>query len=245
MEVTAIIPARYQSARFPGKPLVDIKGVPMIHRVYRQVEKSQLISEVIVATDSREIFSYCSNAQIPVLMTSPDHQSGTDRVAEVAQQRTSPIILNVQGDEPFIDPNHLDQLINGLIASQESIATLITLRHDEQRLHDQACVKVVRRVDGRALYFSRSPIPYDRGTVRQPASFWQHLGIYAFRRQALLEVTTWPISPLETREKLEQLRWLEGGYDIMTVEVSSAARGIDTPEDLKELIHWMDVNGIE
>ena len=245
MEVLAVIPARYQSERFPGKPLVNIKGLPMIHRVFRQVKQANSVSEVVVATDAQEIFDYCSNAKIPVIMTSEAHQSGTDRVAEVATHSEADVILNVQGDEPFIAPDHLDLLIHGLIASSHDIATLITNQLSSEQFNDEACVKVVKRRDGRALYFSRAAIPRSRNAVSQPATFWQHVGIYAFRKKTLMEITQWPVSELEQRERLEQLRWLEGGHEILTIQVPFAAQGVDTPADLEDLIRWMDQEGIE
>ena len=243
MHVLAVIPARYQSIRFPGKPLIDIRGQSMIKRVYNQVAKAQSVDEVKVATDDHQIYRHCMNEKIPVLMTSSSHQSGTDRVAEVAAISHADIVVNVQGDEPFMAPSDIDKLVGGLQGSNYSIATLAAPLIDLNRVPHSDLVKVVKRTDGRALYFSRSVIPFDRDET-SARSFWHHLGIYAFMRPTLLEVASWPKGALENREKLEQLRWLEGGLEIVVVEVESTTMGIDSPSDLHALLHWMDENDV-
>ncbi len=215
----------------------------MIERVFRQVSSSSFIDEVMVATDDRKIFDHCTNAKIPVLMTSSEHRSGTDRVAEVATHSQANIIINVQGDEPFLPSAYLDTLIEKLSQSKHPIATLVAPGKSTGLFSDPNNVKVVRREDGRALYFSRAGIPYHRDDHSEKR-YWQHLGVYAFRAAALQEITNWPPGQLERCERLEQLRWLEGGMDILTVEVAETTIGVDTPEDLDELLVWMDQEGI-
>lgn len=238
MQFLAVIPARYQSTRFPGKPLVDIAGTPMIDRVYHQVLQSKLIKEVVIATDSELIREHCNNAKMRVIMTSKDHQSGTDRVAEVAADMDANVIVNVQGDEPFIPPEYIDKLCRTFEQDSTEIATLIAPIKNEELRANPNIVKMVRRKDGRALYFSRSAIPYRRNeTFIFPT--YRHLGIYAFRRETLGKLAFLDRGNLEQYEMLEQLRWLEAGFDIMTAIVEEAPMGVDVPEDVDKILAWM------
>ncbi len=244
MIALGVIPARYQSVRFPGKPLVDIKGKSMIQRVYEQAGRAQLLDRTIVATDDERIYEHCIIQGMEVQMTSSDHRSGTDRVAEVAQKHSASVIVNIQGDEPFLPFGHIDMLLTVMQEGKANLATLVTPIINPHDATDPNTVKVVRRSDGRALYFSRSMIPYARDPEVMP-SYLHHLGVYAYDRDTLLEITKLPQGSLEKWESLEQLRWLEAGYDIQLVEVESGTIGIDSPQDLADIVAWMDRNGID
>jgi 3-deoxy-manno-octulosonate cytidylyltransferase (CMP-KDO synthetase) len=227
----AVIPARYASVRFPGKPLVKIGGKSMIERVYRQVAKVAAIDEVIVATDDERIARHVEEFGGIVRMTSADHPSGTDRVGEVAAQSTARYLINVQGDEPFISPRQIEQLCECLRQPKVEIATLLREAKAEE-VTSPHLVKAVRDEAGRALYFSRSLIPFPRKEGMLP--YYQHLGIYGFRRETLLKLIKLPVAPLEQAEGLEQLRWLSHGYTIQTALTDLQSISIDTPEDLQQ-----------
>ncbi len=244
MRAIGVIPARYESSRFPGKPLADIRGSSMIKRVYTQACQANLLDHVMVASDDKKIIDHCKNEEIPVVMTSPHHQSGTDRIAEVAQQHVADYVVNIQGDEPLIPPYYIDLLVRALMEGKAEIATLATKITDASQ-QKKDIVKVVTRADHRALYFSRSTIPYVWDPSQTSVAHLRHMGIYAFQRSTLLEVTQMPQSFLEKAEKLEQLRWLENGYEIEVVEVPSAPAGVDTPADLARLVQWMIDEGID
>jgi len=243
MNILGVIPARYQSNRFPGKPLIDIAGESMISRVYHQACKSKKLHEVIVATDSEKIFQHCHNAGINVIMTSNTHESGTDRVAEVAASKDADVIINLQGDEPFLPPGHIDRLCALFELDSVGIGTLLTEISSGQDFESEHIVKSVIRKDGRALYFSRSGIPFHRNMDFQ-MPMYRHLGIYGFRKAVLKELAALDRGSLERYEMLEQLRWLEAGFDIMTAIVDSTPLGIDVPEDLDKLLTWMQTNGV-
>jgi 3-deoxy-manno-octulosonate cytidylyltransferase (CMP-KDO synthetase) len=243
MKVIGIIPARFHSTRFPGKPLIEIKGKTMISRVYFQARQATSIQDILVATDDQNIYTHCSNENIPVIMTSPHHKSGTDRVAEVAATLNGDLIINIQGDEPFISPSYFDLLVNRFNDPDVQIASLMTPIQSEEIRKDEDCVKAVVRADGRAMYFSRSPIPFLR-RKETTINSWLHLGIYAFRNEVLQKVTQIPQGKYEKAESLEQLRWLEGGFDIYMVPVDHTSIGIDTPEDLEVALKWMEENNI-
>jgi 3-deoxy-manno-octulosonate cytidylyltransferase (CMP-KDO synthetase) len=222
----AIIPARYSSTRFPGKPIAQIDGKPLIEHVYRRVEQARLVGRIIVATDDERIRRAVEQFGGTAVMTRNDHSSGTDRLAEVAnglEQDT--LILNVQGDEPMIEPAVIDQAITAAQLRDAEIVTLMT-RLDPAEADDPNRVKVVVDRNGHALYFSRSRIP-SGGTT------FLHIGLYAYRVCFLKEFTKLDPTPLERAERLEQLRALEHGYRIRVVEVESESWGIDTPEDLE------------
>ena len=249
MSILAIIPARYASSRFPGKPLALIGGKSMIRRVYEQASKASLIDEVVVATDDGRIFDHVKSFKGQVLNTSDQHRSGTDRCAEVLTHiPDAEIIVNVQGDEPFIDPDQIDQLVQFLQANPDlGIATLAKLTEDPAEIFDPNVVKVVFSQDKQALYFSRSPIPHVRET---PNDFWptispfyKHLGLYAYRSEVLRKVSSIEPTALETAESLEQLRWLENGMKIGVSITSLSSMGVDTPEDLNRAEQWWEHSG--
>ncbi len=237
--VLVVIPARWASSRFPGKPLANIHGKSMIQRVFEQVNKSDKIDQVVVATDDVRIFDHVQRFGAAVVMTNPAHPSGTDRCAEVAlQYPSSNIIINVQGDEPFIQPQQIDLLVDTLLkSSQANIATLAKKIEQANFLHNPNIVKVVFSELAGAIYFSRHPIPYIRGFAPEywleHQSFYKHIGLYGFRRDALLEIAGLSPTPLEKAESLEQLRWLEHGYRIAIGITDWETLGIDTPEDLE------------
>jgi 3-deoxy-manno-octulosonate cytidylyltransferase (CMP-KDO synthetase) len=236
-EVLAIIPARYASSRFPGKPLASIAGRPMIQHVVERVRGAQRVSRVVVATDDARIQQAVADFGGEAVLTRTDHSSGTDRVAEVAVHIPADIYINVQGDEPLVDPGTIDALAATLIEDDSvQIATPCALIEKPEDIMDPNIVKVVRNFDGDALYFSRAPIPWvrDRGES-VAAQHWKHLGLYAFRRDALLDFPTLPPGELERLEQLEQLRWLENDYRIRVVETEYDAVSVDVPADLERV----------
>ncbi len=234
-----IIPARFASTRFPGKPLVEILGKTMIRRVYEQVSKSGL-NNIVVATDDERIFTHVKDFGGNVVMTSPDHTSGTDRCAEVAalpQYADIEIIVNIQGDEPFIQPSQIDLAVDVLIKNKNyPIATLAKQIEQTEAIFNPNVVKVVFGENMQALYFSRSPVPYLRNVPQAEwlaqGRFFKHIGLYAFRREALLAVAALLPGQLERDESLEQLRWLENGYAIGIALTEFETIGIDVPEDI-------------
>ncbi len=243
MKAVAIIPARYGSTRFPGKPLAKKTGRTLIQHVVERVLQAQRIERCLVATDDERIRSAVREFGGEAVMTRPDHASGTDRIAEVVEKlggARDDIILNVQGDEPEIEPAYLDQLI-GRLAGEDAdcpMATLACPFPPDSDPRDPNCVKVVRNSTGRALFFSRSLIPYprdDHGAVTQRGCLL-HLGVYAYRRAFLLELAGLPPGVLEGIERLEQLRVLERGYALAVEIVEHACVGIDTPEDYERFV---------
>ena len=235
MNVVCIIPARYASTRLPGKPLLDIGGKPMIQHVVERVRQARLPSRVLVATDDERIFAAVQKFGGEACMTSDRHPTGTDRLAEVARKLPeAELILNVQGDEPLISPVALDELIEAFADSPDlQMATLMTPLA-EQDYTNPAAVKVVATLDGHALYFSRSLIPYPRNPDAETRHF-KHIGVYAYRRDFLLRFAALPPTPLEKTESLEQLRALEHGYRIRLIETKFQPIGVDTPEDLERV----------
>jgi 3-deoxy-manno-octulosonate cytidylyltransferase (CMP-KDO synthetase) len=228
MKVLAVIPARYDSSRFPGKPLALLQGKFLIQQVYERVKASCLFEEVIVATDSDKILAAVNEFHGTVEMTSTDHKSGTDRVAEVCRKRDFDIVINVQGDEPFIDTQALKKLLECFQEPAVKVASLMHPLSDD--LENPNIVKVVTDTDNYALYFSRSVIPYNRDNSAY--RYYHHIGVYAFRRDALLDYVSLPSGKLEIIEKLEQLRLLENGRKIKMVETDYQGFGIDTKADL-------------
>ena len=237
MKTIGIIPARYASTRFPGKPLALIAGKPLIQRVVERCLQARGLAEVVVATDDDRIREVAERF-CPVEMTRSDHPSGSDRIAEVASRRACDAVVNIQGDEPLIDPGVIDA-VAGLLAKHPMSTAATPIR----RLHEYAdpnVVKVVVNRLGRALYFSRRTIPYLRDAARSSDEeqlaafpFLKHLGIYGYRREALLELVGYPVSALETAERLEQLRALENGIEIGVVTVEHDSIGVDTPADVE------------
>ncbi len=237
MKILGIIPARYASTRFPGKPLIDIAGKTMIQRVYEQAKQCTLLSKIVVATDDEKIFNHIANLGGDVIMTASTHQNGTERCAEVVEKLTEnfDIIINIQGDEPFVDPDIFTSLIHAFSDESTEIATLIKLISDTAMLSNPNIIKVTKNKQGRALYFSRAAIPYLRNAAA-PIQFYKHIGLYAYRRKTLLDIVQLPLSTYEYAEMLEQLRWLENGYTIQLVETNLEADSVDVPEDLDRLL---------
>ncbi len=233
MKVVAFIPARLQSERFPRKLLQDLNGKPVVLHTYQNAVASGLFDEVILITDSEEIANVISQAGGKVFISTRAHQTGTDRIAEFASETDAEIIVNIQADEPFVHKESLGELIRIFeedIDRQADIASLMTRIKDETDFYDPNQVKVVTDARGFALYFSRAPIPYPRDG--KFAGAWKHIGIYGFRREALIQIARLPQSALEQIEKLENLRFLEAGFRIKMKETRAMNIGIDTPEDL-------------
>ena len=231
MRTLCVIPARYASTRLPGKPLADICGKPMICRVWERARRAEKPERVIVATDDQRIYDAVRKDGGEAMLTRADHPTGTDRLAEVAQAPAAvDLIVNVQGDEPLIEPSVIDELI-ALFEADENLqmATVMTRMEDEEEQKNPNNVKVVVDKLGYALYFSRSLLPYPRAAA---APVYKHIGIYAYRRDFLLHYARLAPTPLEKAESLEQLRALENGYGIRVLETASRFIGVDTPEDL-------------
>jgi 3-deoxy-manno-octulosonate cytidylyltransferase (CMP-KDO synthetase) len=233
-KVVVVIPARYGSTRLPGKPLVLLTGKPMIQRVYERAKLAKQANQVIVATDDERIVKAVEAFGGEARMTRADHRTGTERVAEVAAHVDGDIFVNVQGDEPLLDPTALDTAVNSLleepVASISTVATPIKTPGD---IMDPNVVKTVLDFDGNALYFSRAPIPWVRDTASKTlVRHLKHLGLYVFQREALLEYATLPQGELERIEQLEQLRWMENGWKIRVAEVEHDAVSVDVPEDV-------------
>jgi len=231
MNAAAIIPARYKSSRFPGKPLADIAGQTMIERVYRRTEMCELIDLVIVATDDSRIAEEVKSFGGSVRMTDSDHSSGTDRIAEVAEDLNKEFIVNVQGDEPLIRADMIEDALLLLREDEKAVISTLASTLSPQEVDNPDTVKVVRDLEGRALYFSRAPIPGRRDSGRG-GDFWQHIGLYVFHREFLLRFTELEPTPLERREGLEQLRALENGYEISVGITEHHGPGVDRPEDV-------------
>jgi 3-deoxy-manno-octulosonate cytidylyltransferase (CMP-KDO synthetase) len=241
MKILGIIPARYASTRFPGKPLVDIAGKSMIQRVYEQAKKCATLTEVIVATDDERIFNHVQQFGGVAVMTADTHQSGTDRCAEVAQQHPEyQVIINIQGDEPFIEPEQIDKVASCFDQDGTQLATLVKKIQTTEELYNFSSPKVILNKNSEAIYFSRSPLPHVRGHEPQQwlyhYTYYKHIGIYGYRSDILQQVTLLPVSSLEKAESLEQLRWIENGYRIKVAETELETYAIDTPEDLKKLL---------
>ncbi|KUP05557.1 3-deoxy-manno-octulosonate cytidylyltransferase [Bacillus coahuilensis m2-6] len=233
MKVTVIIPARYGSSRLPGKPLINILDKPMIHHVYENCKKSSYVNRVIVATDDQRIKDTVESFGGECFLTSVSHQTGTDRIAEVAEQISSDIILNVQGDEPLLKSTHIDELIKPLLKNEKiSMATLKTRINSHGDIHNVNIVKVITNKNNEAIYFSRSPIPYNREN-NPNVSYYKHVGIYAYRKKYLLNYKNLKESMLEDVEILEQLRAIENGDKIYIAEIFDTLHGVDVEEDIK------------
>ena len=233
MKAIAIIPARIASTRLPRKILREIDGRLMLNRVYNAAKAAPMLADVIVATDSQEILDLCRQHGWTARMTSDEHRSGTDRVNEVAQIVDADVYLNVQGDEPLARPEHLTSLLQLMENEQVQVGTLKTPCAKED-VNNPNAVKVVTDQNGRALYFSRSSIPFDRDS-RGDVTYFNHLGFYAYRKPALQQFCQWPESSLERSERLEQLRFLENGIDIHVAETPYDTIGVDTEADLKRV----------
>ncbi|MDD2205707.1 MAG: 3-deoxy-manno-octulosonate cytidylyltransferase [Bacteroidales bacterium] len=239
MKIIGVIPARYQSSRFPGKPLADIMGKSMIRRVYEQAKKSKELSAVVIATDDERIMEHVLQFTDNVMMTSVNHSNGTERVMEVVDTLSNKnenydIVVNIQGDEPLISPNAIDEVISILTENANAdIATLIN-QSEISDIDDVNNVKVVIDNKGKALYFSRSPIPYYRSTGMRK-TYNKHIGIYAFKIDVLKNIVLLEKTPLEIAESLEQLRWIENGYAVYVKYTDYKSIGVDVPEDIKKI----------
>jgi 3-deoxy-manno-octulosonate cytidylyltransferase (CMP-KDO synthetase) len=246
MNFLGIIPARYASSRFPGKPLADMAGKPLIQRVYERV--AGLLDDTVVATDDERIYKTVQNFGGKVVMTSPDHQSGTDRCFEACQKSGGQfdIIINIQGDEPFIKPSQIELLKECFLDEKTQIATLVkpfSPDDDFGNLFNPNSPKVVLNENRQAIYFSRSVVPYIRGIEHtewlKSNVFYKHIGIYAYKSKVLKEITALPQSSLEKAESLEQLRWIQNGYIIKAGITNEETIGIDTPEDLARAVKFL------
>ncbi|UII23250.1 3-deoxy-manno-octulosonate cytidylyltransferase [Fulvivirga ligni] len=240
MKILGIIPARYGSTRFPAKALADIGGKTMVRRVYEQAKKASMLSEVVVATDHEAIYEEIISFGGEVVMTSEDHQSGTDRCYEALQQQgsTYDYVINIQGDEPFIAPEQIN-LVAEMLDGETQLGTLIKKIDSSEDVFNPNVVKVIFNNTKQAIYFSRTPLPYNRNHEKDDwlnqHSYYRHIGIYAYRTDVLEQITQLGVSSLEKAESLEQLRWIENGYAIQVAETSYDSIGIDTPEDLEKL----------
>jgi len=244
--IVAIIPSRYASTRFPGKPLIDIMGKTMIQRVYEQTAKSKRIHKVVIATDDERIAAHVRSFGGNVVMTAESHPSGTDRCWDAVQQLEEDYeyIINVQGDEPFIDPGQVDELA-AVLDGEVELATQMMKVDRHEILFDINEAKIVVNASNEAIYFSRMAIPYLKGVEQQEwhlhHTYYRHVGIYAYRRDVLEKITRLPVSALEKAESLEQLRWLENGYKIKCGLTSFSSHGINTPEDLEKVLKLVNL----
>jgi 3-deoxy-manno-octulosonate cytidylyltransferase (CMP-KDO synthetase) len=236
-----IIPARYKSHRFPGKPLADILGKPMFYHVYQRATSCPLLQQVWLATDDQRIYDAAKSLSVPVVMTDPNHPSGSDRIMEAARilgLEDSAVVANIQGDEPALDPEMLRRLLEPFADAQLQVTTLARVI-DAKQAENPDRVKVVRSEKGNALYFSRSKIPFIRDDDHTNTQYLLHIGIYAYRLSALKIFTSLPPSPLEQIEKLEQLRLLEAGIGIHVVLTDYQGFGVDRPEDLQLILRQL------
>jgi 3-deoxy-manno-octulosonate cytidylyltransferase (CMP-KDO synthetase) len=232
--VVVVIPARYAATRLPGKPLVSLAGKPMVQRVYERAKQAQTAQRVLVATDDQRILDAVAAFGGEARMTRADHRTGTERIAEVAANVEGDVFVNVQGDEPLIDPSSIDTAVAALLEEPAAqIATVATPIRHAGDIMDPNVVKTVLDFEDNALYFSRAPIPWVRDTQQKVhVKYWKHLGLYVFQRDALLEYPTLPQGELERIEQLEQLRWMENGWKIRVAEVAHDAVSVDVPEDV-------------
>ncbi len=242
MKFIAIIPARYASTRFPGKPLVSIQGKPMVQHVYEKVTQSGLFEKVIVATDDNRIQKAVEEFGGEVALTDVNHQSGTDRCGEVINklEEVFDVVVNIQGDEPFIKQEQLEDLVSLFRKTPAQIGTLKKELSNSEDVFNPNIVKVVDGLDKRAIYFSRNPIPFVRDFEQKDwlskQKFYKHIGLYGYRFDVLKELVQLQSSMLEMSESLEQLRWLENGYQIFIAETKFESIGIDTPDDLSKIL---------
>lgn len=243
MKIVGIIPSRYNSSRFPGKPLIDLKGKSMIQRVYENARKSKSLSEVIVATDDKRIFDHVKQFGGNVAMTSQNHLSGTERCGELAKLVDADVIINIQGDEPLINPQQLDDLATVFECKKVNIATLGSPNITLVDLMNPNRVKIVTNQQNNAIYFSRSVIPNNElfhGDAMSDYPYLKHIGMYAFRKSILLDLIDLKPSQLEQIESLEQLRWLYYGYEIYVVNTTIETPNIDVPEDIEKVLAMLD-----
>ncbi|MFN0103283.1 MAG: 3-deoxy-manno-octulosonate cytidylyltransferase [Bryobacteraceae bacterium] len=241
-QVLGVIPARLASTRFPAKALAPLHGKPILQHVWERASQARYLQHLLIATDDDTIATVARKFGAQVRMTSPHHPSGTDRVAEAASAYPHSVVVNIQGDEPLIDPSAIDAAVLALREDDDALmGTLAKRIEDFSEISNPNVVKVVIGRDGRALYFSRSPIPYDRGGG---ARYFKHIGLYVYRRAFLLKYPMLPVGPLEQVEKLEQLRALENGYKIRVAETEYESLGVDTPEDLARVEQLFGTRGV-
>jgi 3-deoxy-manno-octulosonate cytidylyltransferase (CMP-KDO synthetase) len=245
-KILGVIPARFASSRFPGKVLVPISSKPMLQHVYERASQARYLTSTIIATDDQRVFEVARHFGAQVRMTRSDHISGTDRVAEVASAEDADIVVNIQGDEPLIDPDAIDAAVLPLEHNPDVVmSTLKKEIEDPREITDPNVVKVVTDRAGDAIYFSRCPIPFSRqapaGREARPAHF-KHIGLYVYRRRFLLEYSSLPVGPLEQAERLEQLRAIENGYKIRVVETEYESLGVDTPADIERVSQFMEAS---
>ena len=239
MKILAVIPARYESTRFPGKVLAKDTGKYLIQHTWERAKQAKLPDSVLIAADDSKVVEAARSFSADCVLTSKNHQSGTDRIAEAVKNTDADIIVNLQADEPEIDPANIDYLASMLIDNPDCpMATLAAGFENTDQVSDPNIVKVITDVNSRAVYFSRSPIPFgrDRGGVGDVKNYLRHLGIYAYRKDFLMKFTTLPQSNLEKTEKLEQLRAIENGYSILIGKVTHSCDGIDTPQQYEEFV---------
>ena len=244
-KILGVIPARFASTRFPGKVLSLIAGQTMLQHVYQRASLSTYLTSVIIATDDDAVFEAARAFGARVRMTRADHLSGTDRVAEVASAENADLVVNIQGDEPLIDPAAIDAAILPLAHEPELVMGTLKKRIENPReITDPNVVKVVTDQAGDAIYFSRCPIPFER-EKKGDAPYFKHIGLYVYQREFLLSYSSLPVGPLETAERLEQLRALENGYRIRVVETKYESLGVDTPEDLERVSKLFDASNLQ
>jgi 3-deoxy-manno-octulosonate cytidylyltransferase (CMP-KDO synthetase) len=231
-KILGVIPARYASSRFPGKALVQIAGKTMLQHVWERASQARYLTSLVIATDDERIRGAAQDFRAHVKMTRSDHSTGTDRVAEVASASNAEIVVNIQGDEPLIDPAAIDIAVMALIHNEDApMGTLKKRIEREAEIIDPNVVKVVTDAQQNAIYFSRSPIPYVRESAGESTAYFKHIGLYVYRRDFLLGYSDMKVGPLERAERLEQLRALENGHKISVVETEYESLGVDTPED--------------
>jgi 3-deoxy-manno-octulosonate cytidylyltransferase (CMP-KDO synthetase) len=241
-KILGVIPARFSSTRFPGKVLAQIAGKSMLQHVHQRASLSTYLTSVLIATDDDRVYSAARNFGARVRMTRTDHLSGTDRVAEVASAEDAEIIVNIQGDEPLIDPAAIDAAILPMVHEPELVMGTLKKRiEDPREIGDPNVVKVVTDSTGDAIYFSRCAIPFERERSSN-TPYFKHIGLYVYSRDFLLAYSALPVGPLETAERLEQLRALENGYRIRVVETEYESLGVDTPEDLERVSRLFDAS---
>ncbi len=235
MKIIGVIPARYHSSRLPAKPLADINGKPMVWHVWNQAVKAKVFSDIIVATDDRRIVTALKKFPMHVMMTSKKHRNGTERIAEVAQKIPADIVVNIQGDEPLLPIQNIRRCITLCTQKNINIATVAIKITDNKEIHDTAVVKTIISKEGKALLFSRLPIPYHRDHTDRTPDYYKHIGLYAFKKRTLLHVVGLKPTMIEQAEKLEQLRWLYHGFVIHVARVQKDSCGVDTPRDLSHV----------
>lgn len=239
MKIVAVIPARYQSSRFEGKPLADICGKPMIQRVYEQALKVKEFSEVYVATDNERIFNVCTQRNVKAIMTSTKHKTGTDRIGEVARNIQADIYVNIQGDEPLIEPATIRKAIIPFIENPKTdiqVTNLMTQINDPVDLINFTVPKVIAAIDGRGVYLTRSAAPFPKGNIN--AKYYKQVCVYGFKPEALQFYCESPRGAVESIEDIEILRFIEAGYRVQYIEVDSQTIAVDTPNDLKRVIEY-------